>query len=185
MMESFKKDVVEFLKQEFHPELNYELHLETTYTNHPLKGTQRTEVYSFEVEGETHDRFFVFAGGSHPMVYPDYGLTLEELWAVHLGLEYFIEQNVTEDTERKPQLLLTYLKMVSTVFQEQLYISKPDSIKIEKVYQLGDQRHIVGHAEFNSMKYSWIIGDITHFVYKKDLPSQITWALHMGRILLT
>ena len=83
----------------------------------------------------------------------------------------------------QPHLLLTYLKMVATVFQEQLYISKTDSMKIEKVYQLGDQRHIVGRAEFNSAKYSWIVGDITHFVYKKELPPQITWALHMGRIL--
>ncbi|MCI0443252.1 hypothetical protein L0152_08555 [bacterium] len=184
-MQAFKQDVIEFLKQEFHPDLDYNLHLETTFNNHPIKGAQQTELYSFEVEGETHEKFFVFAGGAHPMVYPDYGLTLDELWAVHLGLEYFIEQGVKEDTERKPQLLLTYLKMVSTVFQEQLYISKPDAMKIEKVYQLGEQRHIVGRAEFNSVKYSWIVGDITHFVYKKELPPQITWALHMGRILLT
>lgn len=184
-MQAFKQDVIEFLKQEFHPDLDYDLHLETTFNNHPIKGAQQTELYSFEVASETHEKFFVFAGGAHPMVYLDYGLTLDELWAVHLGLEYFIEQGVKEDTERKPQLLLTYLKMVSTVFQEQLYISKPDAIKIEKVYQLGEQRHIVGRAEFNSVKYSWIIGDITHFVYKKELPPQITWALHMGRILLT
>jgi hypothetical protein len=184
-MELFKQDAIQFLKQEFHPELDYDLHLESTFTNHPLKGAQPTELYSFEVKNETPELFFVFAGGSHPMVYPDYGLTVDELWAVHLGLEYFIEQGVQEDTDRKPQLLLTYLKMVSTVFQEQLYISKPDAIKIEKVYKLGEQRHIIGHAKFNSVKYSWIVGDITHFVYKKDLPPQITWALHMGRILLT
>ncbi len=184
-METFKQQAVEFLKQEFHPDLDYDLHLETTFNNHPMKGEQSTELYSFEIENETHEKFFVFAGGVHPMVYPDYGLTVDELWAVHLGLEYFIEQGVSEDTERKPQLLLTYLKMVSTVFQDQLYISKPDAIKIEKVYQLGEQRHIVGRAEFNSQKYSWIVGDITHFVYKKELPPQITWALHMGRILLT
>jgi hypothetical protein len=184
-MQVFKQDVIEFLKQEFHPDLDYDLHLETTFNNHPLKGAQQTELYSFEIKNETREKFFVFAGGAHPMIYPDYGLTLDELWSVHLGLEYFIEQGVKEDTERKPQVLLTYLKMVSTVFQEQLYISKPDAIKIEKVYQLGEQRHIVGNAEFNSMKYSWIVGDITHFVYKKAMPPQITWALHMGRILLT
>jgi hypothetical protein len=184
-MEQFKQDAIEFLKQEFHPDLDYQLHFETSFNNHPIKGAQPTELYSFEVESETPEKFFVFAGGAHPMVYPDYGLTVDELWAVHLGLEYFIEQGVSEDTERKPALLLTYLKMVATVFQEQLYISKTDAMKIEKVYKLGEQRHIVGRAEFNDVKYSWIVGDITHFVYKKDLPPQITWALHMGRILLT
>ena len=184
-MESFKETVIEFLKQEFHPELDYELRLENTYNKHPIKGQLYTELYSFHVEGDAVDRFFVFAGGSHPMIYPDYGLTLEEIWAVHLGMEYFIEQGVIEDTERKPHMLLTYLKMAATVFQEQLYISKTDSIKIQKVYKLGEQRHVVGNAEFNEKKYSWIVGDITHFVYKKELPPQITWALHMGRILLT
>jgi hypothetical protein len=185
-MESFKTDVIKFLKQEFHPELDYDLRLETVYNQHPIKGKLNTELYSFIVQDDdVEHKFFVFAGGSHPMIYPDYGLTTEELWAVHLGMEYFIEQGVSEDTERKPQMLLTYLKMASTVFQEQLYISKPDAIKIEKVYKVGDQRHVVGSAEFNEKKYSWIVGDITHFVYKKELPPQMTWALHMGRILLT
>ncbi len=184
-MESFRENVIQFLKQEFHPDLDYELHLETVYNKHPTKGELQTELYSFQVDNEDGDRFFVFAGSSHPMVFPDYGLTTEELWAVHLGMEYFIEQGVSEDTDRKPQMLLTYLKMASTVFQEQLYISKTDSIKIQKVYKLGDQRHVVGSAEFNEKKYSWIVGDITHFVYKKELPPQITWSLHMGRILLT
>lgn len=184
-MKSFKADVIEFLKQEFHPDLDYDLRLETVYKQHPIKGNLYTELYSFDVKAEPVDRFFVFAGGSHPMIYPDYGITLEELWAVHLGMEYFIEQGVTEDTERKPHMLLTYLKMAATVFQEQLYISKTDTIKIEKVFKLGDQRHVVGSAEFNEKKYSWIVGDITHFVYKKEIPPQITWALHMGRILLT
>ena len=78
-----------------------------------------------------------------------------------------------------------YLKMVSTVFQEQLYIYKPDTVKIEKVYMLNDQRHVVGIATFENKNYTWIVGDIPHFVYKKALPPQMVWCLHMGRILLT
>jgi hypothetical protein len=89
-MEVFKQEAIDFLKQEFHPDLDYELHLETTFNNHPIKGAQSTELYSFEIKNGTSEKFFVFAGGAHPMVYPDYGLTLEELWAVHLGLEYFM-----------------------------------------------------------------------------------------------
>jgi hypothetical protein len=100
-------------------------------------------------------------------------------------MEFFIEKGVTEDTDRKSPVFLSYLKMVATVFQEQLYILKPDSIKIEKIYRFEDQKHVVGHAIFDDKVYSWIVGDIPHFVYKKDLPPQITWALHMGRILLT
>src|SRR5512145_688113 len=109
-MEALKENVLAFLKQEFHPDLDYTLSLETSYNKHPIKGDLYTEVYSFEVEDNPPTKFFVFVGGSHPMVYPDYGLPLEELWAVHLGMEYFIEQGVIEDTERKPQMLLTYLK---------------------------------------------------------------------------
>src|SRR5262245_65875529 len=106
-MELFKQDVIEFLKQEFNPELDYDLHLETTFSNHPLKGAQPTELYSFEVQNETRELFFVFAGGAHPMVYPDYGLTVDELWAVHLGLLYFIEQGVKESTHSKQQFMRT------------------------------------------------------------------------------
>ena len=56
-METFKQEAIEFLKQEFHPDLNYDLHLETTFNNYPIKGAQPTELYSFEVQSETHENF--------------------------------------------------------------------------------------------------------------------------------
>jgi hypothetical protein len=182
MTQDLSLQAIDFLKEEFHPDLEYRLNPEAAYDRHPLRGNAHVELFSFVVEG---DRYYVFAGDTMPMIYPQMDLTVDELWAVHLGTEYFVSQGITEDTDRKSPVFLTYLKMVSTVFQEQLYISKPDAIKIQKVYRLQDQKHIVGQAEFNGRKYSWIVGDITHFVYKKDLPPQITWALHMGRLLLT
>jgi hypothetical protein len=75
--------------------------------------------------------------------------------------------------------------MVSTVFQEQLYITLVSLPKIEKVYRFQDQLHVVGHYTDENKVYSWIVGDIPHFVYKKELPAQVIWSLHMGRILLT
>jgi hypothetical protein len=184
-MQEHVQKALDFLKKEFHPDLDYNLKLESTFNRHPLKGDLNTSLFSFDVHAENLEHFYIFAGDTACMIYPEWNLTPDELWAVHLGLEYFIEQGVTEDTERKPHLLLTYLKMVATVFQEQLYILKPESIKVDKVYKFNEQRHVVGHAEFNGKIYSWIVGDITHFVYKKDLPPHVIWALHMGRILLT
>ena len=182
MTETLETRALAFLQEEFNPGLHYDLKLESEFTSHPIRGIIHAALYSFTVEGE---RYYVFAGDTIPMIYPQMDLTTEELWAVQLGTEYFLEQHVTEDTDRKSPVFLTYLKMVSTVFQEQLYISKPDAIKIQKVYQLHEQKHVVGQAQFNGKVYSWIVGDITHFVYKKDLPPQVIWALHMGRILLT
>lgn len=185
MMDELKQEAVNFLKEEFHPDLDYTLELKATFDIHPLKGEGTTALFSFHPNSDPPETFFLFIGNSVPMIYPDLQLSLDEMWAVHLGMEYFIEKGVMEDTDRKSPVFLSYLKMVSTVFQEQLYISKPDSIKIEKVYTFQDQRHIVGHATFEGKVYSWIVGDIPHFVYKKDLPPQFVWALHMGRILLT
>lgn len=182
MKDTIESNVLAFLKSEFHPDLDYNLTLEAEFSKHPIRGSIEVALYSFEIEG---DRYHVFGGDTIPMIYPQMDLTSEDLWAVQLGTEYFLEQGVSEDTDRKSPVFLTYLKMVSTVFQEQLYIAKPDAIKIQKVYKLQDQKHVVGTAKFNDKTYSWIVGDITNFVYKKDLPPQVTWALHMGRILLT
>ncbi|HSP05659.1 MAG TPA: hypothetical protein VLR94_00705 [Acidobacteriota bacterium] len=182
MTETLENRVQAFLREEFRPDRQYSLRLEVEFNHHPIRGPIHAALYSFDVEG---DHYYVFGGDTVPMIYPQMDLTIDELWPVQLGTEYFLEQDVTEDTDRKSPIFLTYLKMVSTVFQEQLYISKPDAIKIQKVYKLHDQKHIVGQAQFQDKTYSWIVGDITHFVYKKDLPPQITWALHMGRILLT
>lgn len=182
MTDTLENAALAFLREEFNPDLQYKLNLESEFTSHPIRGPIHAALYSFTVEG---DLFYVFAGDTIPMIYPQMDLNIEELWAVQLGTEYFLEQGVTEDTDRKSAIFLTYLKMVSTVFQEQLYIAKPDAIKIQKVYKLHEQKHVVGQAQFNDKTYSWIVGDITHFVYKKNLPPQIIWALHMGRILLT
>jgi|GEM_PF-3044248 len=183
-MEDLKQKAIQVLREDFDPDLNCELNLEQTFEKHPLKeGDQYSALFSFRPNGQ--DKYFVIVGDVMPMIYPDYDLPLEDLWALHIGMEYFIQNGVKEDPDRKSPRFLAYLKMVSTVFQQQLYIFKPDTVKIEKVYLLNDQRHVVGYATFDDKTYSWIVGDIPHFVYKKELPPQIIWSLHMGRILLT
>lgn len=185
MTEDLKREALAFLREELNPDLTCELHLEKTFETHPLKEPGVSALFSFHPVPDSTQKLFVFAGNVLPMIYPDYGLSMDDLWAVHIGMEYFIKMKVTEETDRKSAIFLTYLKMVATVFQEQLYIAKPDTMKIEKIFIVGDQKHVVGSATFNEKKYSWIVGDITHFVYKKELPPQVTWALHMGRLLLT
>lgn len=183
-LEELRTKAVKVLKEDFDPDASYSLNLERTFEKHPLlEEHQLSALFSFHPTPD--DRFFVVVGSALPMIYPDYDLTPDDLWAVHIGMEYFIKLGVAEDPDRKSPKFLAYLKMVSTVFQEQLYIYKPDTVKIEKVYLLNEQRHVVGSATFEDKKYSWIVGDIPHFVYKKELPPQITWSLHMGRILLT
>jgi hypothetical protein len=183
-MEDLKQKAIQVVHEDFDPDLNCEFKLEQTFDKHPLKEEPGTSAL-FSFTPNDQDRYFVVVGNVIPMIYPDYDLSAEEMWAVHMGMEYFIKMGVTEDTDRKSPRFLAYLKMVSTVFQEQLYIFKPDTVKIEKVYLIDNQRHIVGKATFEGKAYSWIVGDIPHFVYKKDLPPQIIWNLHMGRILLT
>jgi len=184
MMEDLKTKALQVIHEDFDSQLNCELKLEQMFKKHPLKEEPGVSAL-FSFSPNDQDRLFVIVGNVMPMIYPDYDLSPEDLWAAHIGLEYFINMGVAEDTDRKSPKFLAYLKMVSTVFQTQLYIFKPDTVKIEKVYQLKDQRHVVGYATFEGKTYSWIVGDIPHFVYKKELPPQIIWALHMGRILLT
>ena len=185
MIDKLKEQAIALLKDEFDPQLEYELTLEATYEKHPFKEPCLAALFSFRPAPDEEDRLFVFVGDGLPMIYPDFGLTLDELWAVNVGNEYFIKMGVTEEPPGKFAKFLAYLKMVATVFQEQLYITLSGPPKIEKVYLINEQRHCVGRVTYNEKVYSWIVGDIPHFVYKKDLPPQVTWSLHMGRILLS
>lgn len=185
MTEELKQKAIQHLKDEFDPDLEYDLHLEKTFESHPFRDPGLSAIFSFTPFVDKPDRFFVITGNVLPMIYPDWPLSIDELWAAHLGMEYFIQMNVAEEKDRNPAKLLGYLKMVSTVFQEQLYITLTSPPKIEKVYRFKDQLHVVGHYNFDGKIYSWIVGDIPHFIYKKELPAQVIWSLHMGRILLT
>lgn len=184
VMEQLKYQAIRHLMEEFDPNLNYDLRLEKTFEHHPFRETGLSALFSFQPFPDRPDCFFVFAGNSLPMIYPDWNLTPDELYAVNIGNEYFLNMGVTEELGKSPKFL-AYLKMVSTVFYEQLYITLTAPPKIEKVYLLGDQRHVVGKATFEGKVYSWIVGDLPHFVYKKDLPPEVIWSLHLGRILLT
>ena len=184
MIEELKQQALAQLREEFDPDLRYDLQLVSTFETHPLKDAGLSALFSFQPYPDREDRFFIFQGNALPMIYPDWNLTTEELWAVNIGSEYFIKMGVTEEPGRSMKFL-AYVKMVATVFQEQLYITLTGPPRIEKIYILGEQRHVVGRATFDEKVYSWIVGDIPHFVYKKDLPPQVTWSLHMGRILLT
>lgn len=182
---ALKKQALDVLKEDFHQDLHCELHLERVFPNHPFHEPYLTALFSFQpFLPDKPDRYFVFVGNVMPMIYPDMDLTTDDLWAVHIGTEYFITNEVQEEPKRSAKVL-AYLKMVGTVFQEQLYITLNTTPKIEKIYLVKDQIHVVGKVEWEGKVYSWIVGDIPHFVYKKDLSPQITWALHMGRILLT
>ena len=183
-VEELKTKAEQVLRDDFDRDLRCDLNLEKLFEKHPLiDDHQISALFSFQPNEE--DRLFIIVGSALPMIYPDYDLSADDLWATHIGMEYFIKMGVVEDPDRRSPKFLAYLKMVSTVFQEQLYIYKPDTVKIEKVYMLNDQRHVVGIATFEDKKYTWIVGDIPHFIYKKELPPQIVWCLHMGRILLT
>ena len=162
MTEQLKQQAIAVLKEDFEPDLHYQLHLERTFDTHPLQEAGLTALFSFAPYPDKQDKFFVFVGNVVPMIYPDWGLTSDELWAVHIGMEYFLKQGITEDTEKNFPKLLAYVKMVSTVFQEQLYIALTGPPKVEKIYVLQDQKHVVGKATFDGKVYSWIVGDIPH-----------------------
>lgn len=179
-----EKQAQDVLKEEFPEAGQTPLHLERVFATHPLREPYLTALFSFQpFLPEKEDRFFVFVGNVMPMIYPQMDLSVEDLWAVHIGTEFFLNNEVKEEPKRTPKVL-AYLKMVATVFQEQLYITLNTTPKIEKIYLIKDQTHVVGKVEWDGKTYCWIVGDIPHFVYKKDLPPQIVWALHMGRILL-
>lgn len=185
MIEDLRKQALQVLREDFRPEIECELKLEQEFHTHPMMEQSEAVIFSFQPEPDNDSRYFVVVGDVLPMIYPDWDLSLEDLWAVHIGMEYFIKMGVAEDPEKQMNKFLAYLKMVATVFQEQLYITLTGPPKIEKVYILEDQRHVVGKAIYDGKVYSWIVGDLPHFVYKKDLPPQVIWSLHMGRILLT
>ncbi|HET6267639.1 MAG TPA: hypothetical protein VFG11_07975, partial [Acidobacteriota bacterium] len=174
--EAQARDVVQ---EHFEANTDYDLNLEQIFEQHPLHTGGRAALFSFQpFLPDKPDRFFVFSGTTMPMIYPEMDLTTEDLWAVHIGMEYFVNNQVQEEIKRSPKVL-AYLKMVATVFAEQLYITLNSTPTIEKIYVVADQTHVVGKVTYEEKVYSWIVGDIPHFVYKKDLPPQIIWALHL------
>jgi hypothetical protein len=161
-----------------------ELQLERIFDKHPFYDALLAAAFSFRLPGKP-DRFFVFTGNIMPMIYRDMGLSLDDLWAVHVGMEYYVKTGVTEETDRAPRAMFSYLKMVTALFREQMSLTLTSPPKIEKVYALQDRRQAVGTYAAGETVYSWIVGDVPPFIYRRRLPAQIIWALHMGRLLLT
>ncbi len=181
-VQQLELQALELLQAELDPEARGPVKLEKLFEQHPFNEPPEAALFSWP-SGER--RYFLFVGNVMPMIYPDMELSPDELWAVHIGNEYFITLGVEEDAERDPKRLFAYLKMISDVFQQQLQMKLSGCPpRIEKVYRLEDRRQVVGYCVQDNVTYSWIVGDVPPFVYKRQLPPQIIWALHMGKLLL-
>lgn len=182
-LKELESQALELLRAELDPEATGPLHLVKFFEEHPFNQPAGAALFSWSSGDQ---RFFLIVGNVIPMIYPDLDFPVDNLWAVHVGNEYFIKNGVEEETERDPKRLFGYLKMVSDLFYQQLQIRPTgEPPKIDKIYRLEDRRQVVGTWTHNQVTYSWIVGDVPHYIFKRRLPPQITWALHIGTLLLS
>lgn len=130
-----RKRAQEYLKLEFRPQESFALEEVARFDHHPGLGPGDFSIYTFQctLAGQKGDRFYVVTGTEGLVnYYPDWALTPDDLWAVHIGTEAYLAQGVKTETELDP--LLPWEHQARAIAEREL--GSVEKVEFREAYRL-------------------------------------------------
>lgn len=185
------KRVNDYLRVELDLGSELSLTLVKQFDTHPLHGPGVGEVYTFSsaLGADTAMPYFAVVASAGPTnYYPCWGLTPEDIWAVHIATEFYLFMGVESlpaSTEYE-----RFAEEASALVRSQLQTDPIGPPLVETVYRLKavedypEEYHAVGKVTHSKGTSSFVVGDIEHELFPPQLPGHVVWRLHFGRQIL-
>ncbi len=177
-----RQRAISYLKRELGDRETFDLQLMQSFSTHPLMGSGEYAIFQFNRSTEPSKRYHVVVGtegGTN--YYPDLGLSLDELWKVHIGTDFYLVMQVkTLDTIDNAD---RYVNEAKGIIEKTFGGSLQSSPTVVTCFKYKDEVHAAGKCTSGSTVYSFVVGDVPHFAINKDLAADVVWRLNMGRIV--
>jgi hypothetical protein len=174
----------EYLNREFGTDAPDQLRPIATYNQRPLEGEGAVSVFSFTAArgGNSPESFYVIAGETEPNYYPDWGLSPEDLYNVHLGTRFMLVLDVTQLPleELAPSLESEIALLLAGVAPgEPIAEFRPVA-----AFCMEGQRHAVCRLRLADEELYVLGGDLPLGIYRRiDLPPRVVYRLHLGKVI--
>jgi hypothetical protein len=182
---------VEYLRLEFAPEREFSLTLVKETEKHPLHGPGVNEVYTFNSAQGVNTSMAYYLVAARPGAvnyYPLWGLSPDDIWAVHVASEFYLSMGVeplpATTQERR------FRHEAEDLVRRQWGSPNSASPVLEQVFRLkpvqgyAGEYHAVGKLTHGKERWAFVVGDVAHALYPLDIPSHAVWRLHLGRQIL-
>ncbi len=176
----------EYLARQFGPRAPTALRPVAIYDEHALEGEGAVSVFSFTASHGDQEpaAFYVITGETEPNYYPDWGLSPDEVYSLHLGTRFMLVLEVDRLplSELPPMLESEIVRSLATVAPgEPIGDFRPVA-----AFSLDGQRHAVCRLRLGEEELYVLGGDLPLGIYRRtDLPPHVIYRLHLGKLIRT
>jgi len=154
------------------------------FAESPLEGEGSVTIFSFEASiggGETQT-YHVVAGQTAPNYYPTYGLSIEDIYSLHVGTRFMLVLEVG---------MLPLEQLPSSIeadMREDLARVAPgepvSDFELIAGFAVEDQKHAVARCRIGPETVYVFGGDLPLGIYRQiHLPPQVVYRVHLGNVL--
>lgn len=173
-----------YLREQLGPCAPSRLQHALTVNDEPLEGEGPTSLFRFDAapDGGAPQPFWVAAGETEPNYYPDWGLSADEIYSVHVGTRFML---VMEVTQAPPDRVPAAARQWFTNFlHREMPASRVSGVNVLASFVCENWTHVVAEAIRDGRRV-WVVGyDAPPGIYRDSpLPPHVIYRRHMGNVL--
>jgi hypothetical protein len=174
----------EYLARQFGPDAPVRLRPVAAFDEPSLEGEGAVTIFSFTASrGDNPPQaFYVFAGDTDPNYYPDWDLSPDDAYCLHLGTRFMLVLDVTQIplTDLPPMLEDDITASMATVAPGEAV----EKFRPVIAFGLDGQRHAVCRLRLGGEDLYVLGGDLPLGIYRRtDLPPHVVYRLHLGKLI--
>lgn len=174
----------EYLNWEFGTEAPEILRPVASFDRHPLEGEGPVTLFAFTASrgGNPPEGFHVIAGETEPNYYPEWGLSPDDLYSVHIGTRFIL---VLEVRQLPLEELPSELESEIALLLDSIAPDEPIANFLPvAAFGMEGQRHAVCRLRLADEELYVLGGDLPLGIYRRiDLPPHVIYRLHLGKLI--
>lgn len=162
------------------------LTLKASYGGKPLEGEGRIALFAFEADLSAADSnlHWVAAGETTANYYPDWGLSADEMYSVHLGTRFMLVMGVSQ---LPPSAMPEQAEIRIAVDELFTRIAPGESVEIIEpaaLFGVEDERHLVLRLRIANEEVYALTMDCPAGIYRDThLAPQVVYRRHLGHLI--
>lgn len=180
----YEAEALAFLQTQLGPHAPNRLEHALTVHEEPLEGEGPTSLFRFEAapDGGAPQRFWVAAGVTEPNYYPDWGLSADEMYSVHIGTRFML---VMEVAQAPPdQVPHDASEWFESFIRSVAPSARVSIVKPLAAFLVEAQFHVVVEAVVNDERIAVVGYEAPPGIYRNaHLPPQVLPRRHWGTLI--
>lgn len=162
------------------------LTLRASFGGSPLEGEGRIALFSFEADlsAADSDLHWVAAGETAANYYPDWGLSADEMYSVHLGTRFMLVMGVLQVPESAMPEAGEIRSAVEELFSRVAPGETIEAVEPAALFGVDEERHLVLRVRVAGEEVYVLTMDCPAGIYREvQLSPHVVYRRHLGQLI--